>query len=223
LNPAAEFAGDALSAAVYAKCSLLWHAGRLLLSAPIDSGNTDIGTTYVFDARAGGGYPASVAVRGDRYVYEWRLGAILCGESFSGSGDQDDLVLGGGDGMLYSLGNRYGDTSASAGSPAAVTLTTVSRAFWIAENELRALSLGFTIACDDDTAAVTWSVMADGLAAKTASGIYTILAGETTLYPPLLLGPHVRGRSIVVSLSITSTNPATIKRVALLAAPNRPI
>jgi hypothetical protein len=212
LNPAAEFAGDALSAAVYARCSLIWHAGRLLLSAPIDSSATAIGTTYVFDARAGGGYP-----------YEWRLGAILCGESFSGTGDQDDLIVGAADGMLYSLGNRYGDTSTSVGSAAAVTLSTLSRAFWIPESEIRALSLGFTIACDDSSAVVTWSVAADGASGKTHSGTYTIAAGETTLYPALLLGSQVRGRSVTVSLSIASTNPATIKRLALLAAVNRPI
>lgn len=210
LNPAAEFAGAALSAAAYANCSLIAHAGRLLLSAPTSTSGSAIAATYVLDTRIGGRW------------YEWDLGAVLCGESFAGSGDTDDLVVGCADGMLYSLGNAYGDTATSSGSPAAVTLYVKTRAYLGGLYDLYAMRFAATWNCADASPAPTFGVYnLDNPAAQAWNLTYTGAAGEGKIQPPAKVSSAVRGRSLYADMSVSTVQPFVLQKMELVAGAGR--
>lgn len=209
LNPAAEFAGPALSASAYAQSSLVPHEGRLLLSVPTSTSGANIGVTYVLDMRQGGIW------------YQWNLGAVLCGASFAGSSDTDDLIVGCADGMLYSLGNAYGDTATSAASPTGVTLAWRTREYTGGVYDFYGMRFGTTFSCADASVVPTFGVYGDNPATQKWNFTYTAPSGETSLHPPTKVSSVVRGRELYMDGSVTTVNPFTLQKLELVVGLGR--
>jgi hypothetical protein len=205
LNPGGMSFGSALNAAAYAQSSIITHANRLILSAPSGTSST-INVTYVCDLGGSGAW------------VQWNLGEVLCGETFSGSGDQDELVFGCGDGQIYAVGNGlWGDTSVSSGTPAAVTMSGTLRRVTDDQFALQALIESGTVIVQDST--VTFTLTVTGPNGITWSDSVTLPTGDEVLVPShgngTRVGGYVRGRYLAMGFLVSSVLPTTILRMAL--------
>lgn len=208
LNPQSEFGGAALNTAAFARSSMVFHAGRLYLSAPTSTSGAAIAQTLVYDTRI------------NQWQGRWFIGPILAGASFSGSGENGDLIVTDNLGMLSSIGNnQYGDTATSGGSITAVTLRLFPRTVTdngMFKNTVRATRGNFVANC-----AGAMSVQLDfwndsNIHFTPPALAMTGQTGDTTYPRPIKIASCVNGLGLNMSAAFTSTtDPVTVKRIQM--------
>lgn len=148
---------------------------------------------------------------------------MLCGESFAGSTDTNDLVVGCADGMLYSLGNAYGDTTTSGQvTPTAVQLYVKTREYLGQFYELQATRFGATFSCADAMVNPVFGVYGDNPLTQAWRQGYYFPGGETKITPPTKVSNSVvRGRSLYMDLTVSTVNPFVLQKIELTAGSGR--
>jgi hypothetical protein len=214
LNPGSVVFGEALNAAAYAQCSVFEHADRLFLNAPGSSGSSTVDVTYVCALSNGATWT------------QWNLGEVLCGETFGGSDDQDELVICDGAGQISTIGNgNYGDTTVSTGTPAAVTMSGLCRRVALNGWALQANTVSAVVDVDDASVTFTIGVNSVGNTGPiTWTEPITLTTGDDNLTPPhgnlCRVGGYVRGRYLELTFSVPSVLPTTVRNLQLKYVPS---
>lgn len=212
LNPAAEFGGDALDPTAFSRSSIIAHAGRVFVNIPTAESGEDIAQTLVYNLRTG------------QWEGRWFLGPILGGASFTGSGEEGDLITVDGNGMVSSLsGSNYGDTLLWGDDPTPVTMTLVPRRivdYNGYNNSLAATRTLFTVNCQDTTYTVTSTLSGYNASSPNPavwSNSYTLTGQANSFTPPtpIYVPPIISGIKLQNQIAVTSTGPAIIERASL--------
>lgn len=202
------FSETALNAGALAQAHVLTHAGRIYVSVPTASSGSNNGVTLMLDR-----------LHTDSWV-QWNLGSISSGCVFRTSADTDDLFFADALGQIYSVaGNAYGDKATPSGTLTAVAQTATSRGFIVNGSEgarLKGERISVDAECADSPTVLALSAYGDDDVVNLGWMLnYSFAVPKKWIKRLRVLAQLVRGRVLNWSISASTINPLTIRRVEL--------